>query len=125
MATRQVSDIPAHELKSLIERGIIKVMNTQSIPTRIEDTPEYKRHKQLAGQPIHVSEAERKYRIAHQTISRYAKKGIIKKLKPVKNKTMLDESYVAYVAEVYRKTKEGQGRWMFDKDGLPYITSTT
>jgi recombinational DNA repair protein RecR len=118
-----ISDLSGAELKAYAERGIIRIVNDKPIPTRIEQTPEYQKHKHLAGHPIHVSEASRKYEIAHQTLSRYANKGIIKKLKRAGNKTMLDESYVAYVAEVF-KSRDGQGKWMFDKDGLPYVPTT-
>ena len=118
-----ISNLSPTELKNYVARGIIRVVNIQSIPTRIEETPEYKKFKHLAGHAIHLSEAARKYGIAQQTLSRYAVKGIIKKLKPVKNRTMVDESYVAYVKEVF-ESRAGQGKWMFDDQGLPYTPTT-
>lgn len=118
---KNIRDIPAAELKSLIERGIIKVVKTSKIPTRVEETPEYKKTAHLAGKPIHISEAARKYKIPHPTISRYVTKGIIRTLGKDGNKVLLDESFVAYVKEVIKRKKAGQGKSFFNKDGTPYI----
>lgn len=118
---KKISDLSPAELKSYAERGIIQIVITNKLPTRIEDTPEYKKNAHLAGTQIHISEAARKYDIPQQTISRYVTKGIIKSIGRDGNKIMLDESYVAYAKEVIKRKKAGQGKWIFDKDGLPYI----
>lgn len=115
-----IHNLSPDQLKSLIERGIIQVVNTQPLPKRIEDTPEYKHNKQLSGTPIHISEAARKYKIPQPTLSRYVKKKIIKVLGRDGNKIILDESYVAYAKQVIKRKKAGQGKWMFDDKGMPY-----
>jgi hypothetical protein len=122
----QLDDLSAKTLKSLINRGIIEVtMTTKSLPETIEETPEYKKHADLKGQKISISEAGRKYDIPQQTISRWKDRGIIPVLDKGKNRRIfLDESYVAYCAEVYNK-RPGAGRWLFDEKGLPYVPETT
>lgn len=118
---KKLRELSPAELKSYAERGIIQIVIKNKLPTRIQETPEYRKASHLAGIKIHISEAARKYKIPHQTISRYVTKGIIKTLGKDGNKVLLDESYVAYVKEVITHKKAGQGKWMFDKDGLPYI----
>jgi len=77
----QINNLPANELKQLIQRGIIKVVNAKPIPTTIEATPEYKRFQHLKGVEIHVAEAGRKYDVPHQTIVRWKQKGFVKVLR--------------------------------------------
>lgn len=96
-------------------------MFKQKPPTRIEETPEYKQVQSLAGKPIHISEAARKYKIPQPTISRYIQKNIIRVIGKDGNKILLDEAYVAYAKIVIRRRKAGQGKWMFDANGLPYL----
>ena len=87
---------------------------------RREDHPLYKQVAHLRGKPIHVSAAARKYHIPHGTLSRWAKKGIVRKLGKEKNRTLLDEADVAFCALVYHQ-RGGQGKWLFDPTtGLPY-----
>jgi hypothetical protein len=117
-AMSQINNLPANELKQLIQRGIIKAVITKPIPTTIETTPEYKKFKNLQGVEIHVAEAGRKYDIAFQTISRWKQKGFIKVLRKEGQKIYLDESYVAYCTYVYRQSS-GPGKWAFNEDGTP------
>lgn len=125
MNKKQLQSLTPAQLKSYIERGIIKVVNTQPFPTRVEETPEYKKHARLAGHPIHLSEASRKYDIALSTLSRYVRSGVITKIKTEKNRIILDEARVAYVWEVLKNNPDSQGKWLFDKQGLPYSPTTT
>lgn len=118
---KKLRDLSPAKLKSYSERGIIQIVITNKLPTKIEDTPEYKANKHLAGTPIHMSEAARKYKIPHQTLSRYVKKMIIKTIGKNGNKVLLDEAYVAYAKQVIKRRKAGQGKWMFDENGMPYI----
>lgn len=117
---KQIKKLSPTELKSLIDRGIIHVtMNGSKIPTRIEETPEYKKFKRLKGKPIHVAAAARKYDVPQPTISRWVKKGFIPVIgKDGPQKLLLDESYVAYCAHVYCLAP-GSGKWAFTKNGLP------
>ena len=86
-----------------------------------EDLPEFKKHKKLAGNPIWISKAARRYDIPQQTISRWAKAGFIQTIGKDGNKIMLNEQEVAYCAEVYLK-RGGQGKRIFSGDGTPYIS---
>ena len=121
----KVEKLSPAELKSYIERGIITVMQAKPIPTRIQDTPEFKKYERLADQAIHLSEACRKYDVRLSTMSRWVERGLIKKLPKQKNRIMLDEQYVAYAAEVLKSNPKSRGRWLFDTNGLPYIRTTT
>lgn len=127
LTQKQLDKLTPFELKYYIERGILRVMETKPIPprpTRIEDTPEFKKHKKLIGTPIHLSEASRKYNIALSTISRWVHRGLVKKLPGIKNKVVMDEAYVAYAVDVLRSHKESKGRWLFDMNGTPYIKTS-
>ena len=78
----------------------------------------------LRGQRISIGAAARKYGVAHQTLSRWAQKGIIAVLGKQGKKKMLDEADVAYAAEVYH-TREAMGPTsgakIFDEKGRPYV----
>ena len=119
-APQVINDLSPAELKSYIQRGIIKVVNTQPFPTRIEDTPEYKKFKHLQGVEIHVAEAGRKYNVHQPSITRWKQKGFIKVLRQEGQKIYLDESYVAYCVYVFHHHQTGgQGGWAFNPDGTP------
>ncbi|MFZ5882475.1 MAG: helix-turn-helix domain-containing protein [Chloroflexota bacterium] len=117
-------------LKTMIDNGKIKaamigeeiVVNEDEVRAktiqRKEDLPEYKKHAHLKGVPIWVSEAARKYQITDRTIINWVERGFIKTLGYEKNRRLLDEADVAYCAEIYNQNK-GQGKWTFDKYGLP------
>ncbi len=92
-------------------------------PLRKEDLPEWKKHAHLKGIPIWIGEASRKYGIANQTITIWVKRGLIKFLGYDKNRKLIDEADMAYCAEVYSQRK-GQGKWLFDNNGLPYKPKT-
>jgi hypothetical protein len=117
-AMSQINNLPANELKQLIQRGIIKAVITKPIPTTIEATPEYQKFKHLKGVEIHVAEAGRKYEVLQQTITRWKQKGFIPVLRQEGQKLFLDESYVSYCVYVYQKTG-GQGKWAFNQNGTP------
>lgn len=115
-----INDMPANELKQLIQRGIIKIVNAKPIPTTIDATPEYQKFKHLKGVEIHVAEAGRKYNMPNPSITRWKQKGFIPVLRQEGNKLLLDESYVAYCVYVFRSI-DGQGRWAFNTDGTPRV----
>jgi len=122
MRTKNVDNLSPTELKHYIVRGILHVEGT--IPMQIEDTKEYKSFAKLKGKGIGVAEAGRKYSVPFQTISRWKNKGYIPVIgKEGKQKLLLDESYVAYCAHVY-KQDAGSGKRPFDKNGTPYILKT-
>ncbi len=90
LTKKQLDKLTPFELKYYIERGMLRVMETKPLPprpTRIEDTQEFKKHKQLIGTPIHLSEASRKYNIALSTISRWVHRGLVKQLPGIKTKS--------------------------------------
>ncbi len=121
-------------LKSLIDDGKIKAAmigesivvsedEAKAAVTRKEDLPEYKKNAHLKGVPIWIGEAERRYGIPNPTISVWVKRGLIKVLGHEKNRKLIDEADIAYCAEIYNQRK-GQGKWLFDKNGLPYKPKT-
>lgn len=122
-------------LKSLIDNGKINAamigeeivvsedeVRSQAV-TRKEDLPEYKKHAHLKGTPIWISEAARRYGIPGPTITVWVQRGLIKSLGHDKNKKLIDEADMAYCAEIYNQRK-GQGKWLFDENGLPYKPKT-
>lgn len=124
LSSSEIKKLPYSKLKYYMEHGILEVMNAQPIPTRIEETPEFKKQAKLIGTPIHMREACRKYKIALSTMHRWVDRGLIKKLAPDKNKIMLDEAYVAYAVDILRSHPDSKGRWLFDMNGTPYIKIT-
>ena len=121
MATRSISNLSPTELKAYVSRGIIRAVQTQPIPRKIEETSEYKKYAKLKGKGIGIAEAGRKYNLPFANIARWAKRGYIPKVGTQgKQKILLDESYVAYCVEVY-KQNPGAGKTIFNQDGTPFI----
>jgi predicted site-specific integrase-resolvase len=86
---------------------------------RKEDLPEYQQYSHLAGAEIEFGEAARKYQIPPATLHGWVSKQIVKAIRRHGKKVVLDEQDVAYCARIYEQRK-GQGKWLFDKNGLPY-----
>jgi predicted site-specific integrase-resolvase len=121
--------IPEINLYQWIENGIIKSVNitTGGILVREadfgniprEEMPEYKKYIHLIGVQIGIGEGGRKYGIPQPTISRWVRRGLIKRLSQSGQKILIDEADLAYCSEIY-KTNRGSGKWLFDPDGLPH-----
>ena len=78
----------------------------------------------LRGQKISMSEASRKYQIAHANFSRWTKAGYIKVLERGW-KVSMDEADVAYCVAIYNAKQEYYGGQLtgvpiFDENGDPY-----
>ena len=97
-----------------------KVEEIVSKPKK-EDLEEHKQFAYLAGEKIWSSEAERKYGIRQQTVSRWVQAGYIKKVDSDGYRTYLNEQDIAYCAFVYEE-RGGRGKRIFNKDGTPYQT---
>ena len=106
------------QLINLIERGILSITMSDKIPNNREDTPEYQQVANLRGTRIHIREAARKYNVPQTTINQWIRRGLITVLGKDKNKTLIDESDIAYCA-IIRKQRPGAGRWLFNQDGTP------
>jgi hypothetical protein len=79
--------------------------------------------RHLKGKPIRLREAARKYRLKVPTVGRWVQIGYIKRLRDEPHCVELDESDVAYCANVYHHRKrEGSvaGSKIFDEKGNPY-----
>ncbi len=122
------------ELQELAESGKIEavqlpdgdvIVSEDSVKEKVrkEDLPEYQEHAHLAGTPIWLSEAERKYGIDNSTLYRWMKAGIITFMYKDGYRTYVDEADVAYCAEIHRKYGK-QGRKLFNPDGTPYRAKT-
>jgi excisionase family DNA binding protein len=117
-------------LRRMIEAGSIKaanvsgeiIVNEASIRelTPKEQLPEFKKYAHLKNSSIWISEAARKYKITFSALQRWVVKGYITRLGQDKNKTLLNEQDVAYCAEIYHQ-HGGQGKWLFNPDGTPYM----
>jgi len=125
-------------LKSLVENGKIRaaMMNqtiliseddtqAQAKPLRKEDLPEWQAFAHLEGVSIWVSEAAREHSIPHQTIFRWLKKGIVRRVGESGNKVLVDAADIAYCAKIYHDKNTKQGRRLFDRNGLPYKNKTS
>ncbi|NPV86321.1 MAG: hypothetical protein HPY45_09975 [Anaerolineae bacterium] len=94
---------------------------------RKEDLPEYQKHAHLKGKGISLSKAVEKYGLNPSTIFRWYKKGIIaevgREVDLGGERILYDEADIAYCHEVHRRAG-GQGRRVFDKNGLPHQAKT-
>ncbi len=79
----------------------------------------YRKFNHLECIPISVSAASRKYDVPHPTISRWSKRGYIKRLGRDGRKVLLDEQDVAYCVTVYEDQNGGRGRQVFTANGVP------
>lgn len=127
LSQEDIHQLSKGELLSLINRGILQVMNaspysvSMGAMTKKEDIPEYKRFAHLKGTAIGIGEASRKYNIPHPTISRWVQRGFITRLGTGKNRIVfIDEADIAYCAQIAH-TRPGSGKWLFNPDGTPYI----
>jgi len=122
------------ELKRLARSGKISaavlpdgdmVVSEDSVKKKLrkEDLLEYKKFADLANETTWVMKASRDYDIPQPTISRWIKSGYIKKMGKEGTKTLLNAQDVAYCAEIY-KIRGGQGKRVFDSEGMPYIPKT-
>lgn len=77
--------------------------------------------RHLEGVPIGIREASRKYSLNSGTISRWAKLGYVRVLTSgVRGqKTLVDESDVAYANELVRMQQSGQGKEVFTAEFIP------
>ncbi len=129
------------DLRRLVDKGKIKgaeingeiYVNTLTLPEEIlkkETATEYADFSKLAGVEISIGEAARKYKVPHQNISRWKKKGLISETGKDKNKILVSEQDVAYCVAIYRKhsnsnknskSKSGKisGHWLFTETGAP------
>jgi len=117
LTPEQIDKMDANKLKQLAARGIIKVMSDKEKLTK-KDFPEYKMFSGVAGNPIHISAAARKYNISEPTIIRHISKGIIEVLGSSKNRKLVNEQDVAYCAEIISKYG-GKGKKALNEDGTP------
>lgn len=126
------SRISENSLYELIRSGRIKtvMLSTGAIllkksdiqpqwPSNIEDWEEYQPFAIYAGEGISLSEAERLYGIPKQTLSRWANKGMIKRIGICGRSLLVDRAQVATLASLYRESGGHQGKWIFLK-GHPY-----
>lgn len=122
LSLTELEKLTKNQLLDLVKRDIVKIMMTDKpLNTPKEERPEYQ--KRLAGLPISISQAGRKYQVSKQTISRWLKKGYIRKVGLDRNRILIDEADIAYCSAIYHANK-GQGRWLFNPDGTPYIPKT-
>lgn len=125
LSLTELEKLTKNQLLDLVKRDIVKVVNTENKPLNPskEQRPEYQKFINLRGVPISISEASRKYNVAHPTIVRWTQRGHIKRLGMDRNRVLIDEADIAYCAEIYR-SRSGQGKWLFNQDGTPYVPKT-
>lgn len=111
----------------LVSEDEVRSEAIQEKGLRKEDLPEYQKHAHLKGKGISLSKAVEKYGLNPSTIFRWYKKGIIaevgREVDLGGERILYDEADIAYCHEVYLRAG-GQGRRVFDRNGLPYKTKT-
>lgn len=121
LSADELEGLSVMQLQELVKYGKLKIMNTGTMTIDKQDLPEYKKFVDLRGVKISLAAAGRKYGVPYQTISRWLKRGMIELLGYGPDKRVyVDEADVAYMTEIF-KQRGGQGKWVFDKNGVPYI----
>jgi len=108
----------------ILPDGETMVVIKDSLPTRKEDLPEYKKNAHLKGVGIGISDAARKYDISISTVHQWAQNGYIARLGMEGKKVLLDEADVAYCVEIYNSRGATPKRRLFNPDGTPYKPKT-
>ncbi len=75
----------------------------------------------LRGNKLGIAEAARRYGMSQPTLSRWVRKGYIKKIGQEGQKILVDEADVAYAVTIYRLKGGRQGMRIFDERGRPYV----
>lgn len=109
-------------IRAIMHNGVALVNQDDVLANLpVEDRPEFKKHAHLLGTKIMVSDVASKYGVSHVNVLRWIKRGLIPVLQRGPGRAVfVDEAHAAYCAEVYKDNK-GQGRWVFNTDGTPYI----
>lgn len=109
-------------IRAIMHNGVALVNQADILANLpVSERPEFKKFTHLLGSKIMVSEAADKYHVSHVTILRWVKRGYIPVLQRGPGRAIfIDEAHAAYCAEVYKANK-GQGKWLFNPDGTPYI----
>lgn len=110
-------NIDLHTLKPSGEQIMSEAALLEQLP--IVSQPEYQQFAWMAGKGIGMREASNKYGIPHQTISRWVAAGWLPVIAEDGRKKLVDAAVMAYAAEIY-KSNQGQGRWIFTANGVPY-----
>lgn len=103
--------------------------NANAHPSSTKEDPrlsvtEFRRFLSLRGQPIWIAEAARKYDIPQPTLNRWKKRGYISEIRRDADdprKILVDECETAYCAAIYHDRKKRGIKWLFNKDGTPYV----
>lgn len=116
-------NLPVQVLTELAQKGIIRtamlsgavLVNENDVKAQIPLTerPEYKEFASLAGCPISMSEANRKYGVGHSTISRWVKRGVLAAMARPGREVYVDEAEVATCAKIYHASGGTKGKWVF------------
>lgn len=107
-------------IRAITHNGV-KLVSQADVLARlpVPDRPEF--NKNLLGKKIMISDLAAKHGLSHVTVMRWVKRGYIPVLDRGPGRSVwIDEAYGTYCATVY-KAAGGQGKWMFNEDGTPYI----
>jgi len=108
-------------LNQLAQVGKIKSIRTKSGEIMVSEKDiedlQKKDFAELEGSEISMGDAERKYNVPHQTISRWKANGYIRVIRKEGQKVIMNEADVARLVEAY-KTNPGQGKWTARKTNL-------
>jgi predicted site-specific integrase-resolvase len=127
---QQITQVTPRVLNELVLSGKIRsvmlangsiLVNSKDVRVQIPITAraEYAAFSHLAGVPISMSEAARRYCVHQQTFSRWVRDGLIARMGTSGRQVLIDEAQAATAAKIYLDADGGHGRWVF-KDGLPY-----
>lgn len=107
LTPKQIDKLSEHELREIAKMGTLSVM--QTIGEFYMNTPSREEFKHLTGE-IHLSEAARKYNLAKVTIRQWISSGLLDYVGQTKNRKLLREKDIAYLAARFRALGGSQGK---------------
>ena len=113
LTTEQIHRMGLTSLIDLVKTGMLTVIvSDEMISIEVsQNMPD--EFKPLAGVPIHIGAAARKYQIANQTITRWVQRGLVRIMGYAGQKKLIDEAEIAWRASEYKKRGGGQGKQIY------------
>ncbi len=113
----QVDAVQLSDGKIVVAESVISKL--RPLLGKKENLALYQSFDHFEDNPISMSAAARKYSISQPTISRWTKRGYIKRLNKTGREVLINEQDVAYCVAVYEEQNGGRGRQVFTANGIP------
>jgi hypothetical protein len=107
--TRLIDPFQYDTMTVQTEGGLLRMTVTEQVEKHV-DIKSFTPDPELVGEPIRVTEAAEKYGITQQTLSNWAKRGMITVINQAPRLLELDEASVARAAAIYKALCEAHSK---------------